>query len=513
MLDSRWSIFRSYLLSARVLVSGSILFLATGVIPAQPGLANNLAEQEPPPQSSKQHPIQSQRQRQTQQHPANIAKTSNEVTGGETAKIHPQTRLTPAAIAPLPTSLPTPTTTPNTEADLVYQITGSQPEVLAQQVKTKRPNFVPPERSQSFDLDSDPKRVVAAQRSLESNSAPLTQLISTTAKLTDSKVSQPAPIKIADNYWQMNRGGLGAPGPSGSLPTLAPSEQPLPVPTPLPIVRPEQSGANFSPQQLPWMSGIPVPAPGPGVAYPYAYPYAVGQLPPGQMAPMPPGGWSSNGWNPNGGFYPMGQPLPAPMPTLMVPGSGGPSASDSANSVYFYNRFAPSPQPVVAPVAPFPTAPAAPNGSVPPTSPNFYNGAPNYPNNFYNGAPNYPNNFYSPNPVYTPNSYSPQPPVYPSNIYNNAPGYSSNFSAPALAYPTNSYPANSYPAAPGYPNNFYPPAPNYSNGFSNPALGYPGSFYLPNSYPPAPTNYPSNFSGPAPIYPGSVYNAAPTYPG
>ncbi|MBD1860487.1 MULTISPECIES: carbohydrate porin [Trichocoleus] len=533
MLDSRWSIFRSYLLSLRVLASGSIsLLLFIGLTQVKPSWANSprLSESTPQPSSQSQAPAT--------QSPSSEAKLRNK-------KATPQARSTLAAAALAP--LKAPQNLSNTEADLVHQIAGSRPEVLAKQVETAMPSFIAPQRSPSLGSDATtPSKSVNPQRSRSVQSSSVTT--KSTTKTSGVKPSQTAPIKTADNYWQMNGAGLGVPGqyspgicagncngwPQPVGQRSDPNGQPLLVPTPLPTVRPETPSASFSPQQLPWMSGGPVAAPGwggiNGNAYPYPYP--VGQLPPAQLAPMPPPGWHPYGWNPNGGFYPMGQPMPAPMPTLMVPGAGGPTGPDSSNNIYFYNRYAPSPQPTAAPVAPV----SVPNLTAPLTYPNFYNGAPNSPNNFYNGAPNYPGNFYSPNPVYPTNTYSSQAPSYPNNypgnIYNNVPGYPSNYSNPALGYPGNSYPPNSYPTAPGYPSNSYSPVPNYPSNYPNPALGYPGNSYPPNSYPPNsyptafPTapNYPSNPSSPAPnypgyganptpMYPGSVYNAAPNYPG
>nr|WP_290227150.1 hypothetical protein [Trichocoleus desertorum] len=506
MLDSRWSIFRSYLFSVRVLASGSIsLLLGAGLIQAKPSLANSLHQQEPTPEATSPNPVPA-----TQRQADAERKEKKKIRG---KNVTAQVRSGVAMAAPLnaPKSLSA------AEVDLAQPLELKNTDLEIRATPERSATSSAPERSPSAQSTSIPTNTVG--------------------------ISPTVPIQTADNYWQMNGTGLGVPGQYGpgmcggncngwpqplgqgsNLPTLSAAEQPLPVPTPLPTVRSEASSSNFSPQQLPWMSGVPVPAPGWGVANgnAYPYPYAVGQLPPVQASPMPPGGWnpygSPYGWNPNGGFYPMGQPLPAPMPAPMVSG-GVSNPSNSSNNVYFYNRFAPSPSPNSAPVA----APSMPNLSAPPVEQNFYQGAPTYPSNFYqgapnypsnfsNGAPNYPNNFYNQNPGYPTNFSSPIPPGYPGNIYNQNPGYPGNFPGPTVGYPATAYPNNSYPPVPGYPSNFYPNSPGYPGNFPGPMVGYPATPYPASPYPPAP-GYPSNFSGPPPAYPGSFYNAAPNYPG
>src|SRR6476469_2625290 len=139
MLDSRWSIFRSYLLSLRVLVSGSILFLATGVIDAQTALANDLTEQEPSPQLSESSTTQAQKPVESLPSPAEAAKTSpaqtdNDKTRSATPKVRSQAQGRPTAIAPLPPSK----RVSQTEADLVAQIADS-PSTAMKQIQYQLP--------------------------------------------------------------------------------------------------------------------------------------------------------------------------------------------------------------------------------------------------------------------------------------------------------------------------------------------------------------------------------------
>ncbi|HEY9862101.1 MAG TPA: hypothetical protein V6D16_21585, partial [Candidatus Obscuribacterales bacterium] len=170
-----------------------------------------------------------------------------------------------SVVAEVGAPLQAPKSLSNAEADLVRQVMGSHPTVLARQAETALSSFQSSGRSQPFAASTaaSPARLATSSDSKPSLSAPSTP---TATETSVGKSPQAAPIKTADNYRQMNGTGLGVPGQYGpgicggncsgwpqplgqgsQLPMLSTNEQPLPVPTPLPTVRSEASSPNFSP--------------------------------------------------------------------------------------------------------------------------------------------------------------------------------------------------------------------------------------------------------------------------